>query len=398
MTEIETTDRPGAALREALWDYLLLTGWSLLDADTKTSLLAPPDWSMDDRPLRVAVPQRGVDLDGSEAWLIEAAHVISNVERRSLDEVLSDVTHGGADTLSIRSTPDAPSGQAPLGEALEAVAALKSLAAGSAAGVEDPHAVVLPSRRPAQAELFARSTRLSTGRGSFVLHLALPLGQPAPSRRPVDEGQGSLLDMPIDPFGRLVARRLETVLRTSLDLARRVNDGDLRLQEAFGGVQPAGRANATELDALARLSGGGDDRGKYHLRIAESPVAASSDGRRVAPLVLAVTPAEQLTFERAADHLRKRQPLSGVTVTGLVVQLKRDQALGPGDVIVLGVGDDSGEQRRYRVELSEADYARANYAHGEGLRVTVTGDVDVKGQIRRVVRLKSFDVVPGLEE
>jgi len=73
-------------------------------------------------------------------------------------------------------------------------------------------------------------------------------------------------------------------------------------------------------------------------------------------------------LEDAADFLRTKQPRSGVVVTGLVVRLARLTAYGSGEVTVLGIDDDSGALRWYRVELSEPDYNEAVKAHQQGLQ------------------------------
>jgi hypothetical protein len=86
-----------------------------------------------------------------------------------------------------------------------------------------------------------------------------------------------------------------------------------------------------------------------------------------------------------------------VTVEGIVVRLARDHHYGPGVVVVQGVTDDSGTQRRFYVELIEEDYNEALRAHREGLRVLATGDLDTRGTYTWLRPLRRFVVVPGLE-
>jgi hypothetical protein len=115
-------------------------------------------------------------------------------------------------------------------------------------------------------------------------------------------------------------------------------------------------------------------------------------------MVLAITPAEQRIIGDAADFLRTKQPRSDVTVMGLVVRLFRTSAYGRGEIVIQGADDDFGTERRYRVELGEDHYNEAVRAHREGLQVVATGDVDIRGTRRSLNRLRSFAILPGLED
>jgi hypothetical protein len=181
-----------------------------------------------------------------------------------------------------------------------------------------------------------------------------------------------------------------TAARRAQQLAVHVSEGDLPLS-SFGEYSP-GAPNATELAALSSL--GGVDHGLYQIRFARTPLA----GRVTIPDFLRITPGQQRILAEAADYLRTKQPRAGVTVTGLVVRLFREGKYGRGEAVVQGVSDDSGELRRYRAELGESDYNEAFRAHGNGLLVTVTGDVDIRGTRRSIRRIESFSVLPGLED
>jgi imidazolonepropionase-like amidohydrolase len=85
-------------------------------------------------------------------------------------------------------------------------------------------------------------------------------------------------------------------------------------------------------------------------------------------------------------------------VIGLVVRLARGRAFGAGDVVIQGVDDDSGAERRYRVQLGEADYNEAVRAHRNGLRVAVRGDLQVRGTRLSLHQIASFAVLPGLDD
>ena len=374
----------------AVASYLQAAGWSLEDQDARTSLwrTAPERGA---ESLEIVLPIRQEVSDYPDR--IEAAlRTLAYAEQRLPDEVRSDISFGGADTVAVRLTPDAPPGEAPLSLAHSAVSALHSFVVGSAAAIEI-HELVLPSHRPPWAESYAGKAMLSTQPGSFILNLALPLVADIGNEGSADGLNGDeqlMFQLPPQPFGRRVSTRMLRSAQAAQKLADEVSAGDRPLR-AFGEdpVRPA--ANATELAALKAL--GGPEYGLYQLRFTQSPLA----GQPTDPVVLRITPGQQRILGEAADFLRTRQPRTGVTVQGLVVRLHRSGALGPGEVVIEGIDDDSGTTRRYRLELTEGDYHDALRAHRNGLQVSVTGDREERGTHLHLRRLTSFSVIPGLD-
>lgn len=372
----------------AVADYLRIVGWSLEDQDARTTMwrISAPGAE----PMEIVLPARQ-DVGDYDDRIDAALRTLAYAERRTPDEVKSDISSGGADTVAVRLTPDAPPGEVPLSLAQSAVTALYSFVVGSAAAVEIPD-LVLPSHRPQWAEAYAGRVRLSTHPGSFILSLALPLvadlgGDPAAEQ---DGREEVMFSLPPQPFGRRVSTRMRMSARAACQLADEVSAGDRPLR-AFGASSGRSAANATELTALTAL--GGPEYGLYQLRFTQSPMA----GQRSDPVTLPVTPGQQRILGEAANFLRTRQPRTGVTVQGLVVRLHRSGAIGPGDVAVEGIDDDSGATRRYRMELAEGDYNAAVQAHQKGLRVSVTGDREERGTHLYLRRLASFSVIPGLD-
>ncbi|MFF0306981.1 hypothetical protein ACFYSC_06115 [Streptosporangium sp. NPDC004379] len=320
----------------------------------------------------------------------EALRTLAYVERRLPQEISADMSFGGADNVSVRLSPNAPPGEAPLSVAHSAISALRNYVLASATAL-DVDSLVLPSRRPQRVESYAAQARISTQPGSFILSLALPL-EDAYMEAPVAStaGQDPLLNIRPLPFGRRVTSRMLAAARRAQRLAKEVGDGERPLASFGEPVQSA--PNATELEALSSL--GGPDHEVYQIRFSQSPLAPGSHE----PTRLRITPGEQRILGEAAEFLRTRQPRVGVTVSGLVVRLFRERKAGKGEVVVQGVGDDTANARRFRVELDESDYRLAVRAHETGLQVTVTGDLDVRGTRRSLRRLTSFSVLPGIED
>lgn len=376
---------PGLA---AFVDYLQGAGWVLDDDDGRTTLWRPRSSDME-TSMRVVLPVSQEVRDYAER-INEALRTLAYMEQRLPREIAVDMSFGGADNVSVRLTPNTPAGEAPLLLAHSAISALRNYVVASAAAL-DADSLVLPHRRPQRAESYAAQARISTQPGSFILSLALPLVDAyTESSTAPTAGQESLLDIRPLPFGRKVTSRMLAAAQRSQHLAQEVGEGDKPLS-SFG--QPGqSAANATELEALSSL--GGPDHDVYQIRFSQSPLAAGSRE----PTRLKITPSQQRILGEAADFLRTRQPRTGVTVVGLVVRLFREGKLGKGEVVIQGIDDDTGSARRFRVELGESDYTMAVHAHGIGLQVTATGDLDIRGTRRSLHRLTSFSVLPGIED
>ena len=380
---VRSSEPPALTSAGRLTEYLRLSRWRLEDEDDSTSLW----FSTEDTraQVQVVVPKRPDDRDYAER-IGKALAAVAYAERRRTEEVVRDVDAGGADGVSVRLFPPAPSGAAPLDTAHAALSSLRQLVVGSAVGAEAADDVlVLPSRRPARAEAYVGQTLVTTRPGSFIIDASFPLAEVNEELPPPP---GSLSTDDIDsPFGRRVTQRMLAVVRGATALATRVGEGETGITDFAGESAPG---NATELAALAGLGTARDGQGRYQLRFSQTPLWRSAPGWR--PQLVTVTPSQQAVLRDAANYLRERQPRQGVTVEGLVVRLSRS-GMGAGDVVVEGVDDDTEESRRFALNLSAPDYDDALRAHREGYRVVVVGDLDVRGTRRSLRNIASFDVL-----
>lgn len=332
--------------------------------------------------LQAVLPASGLD-DSAEA-LRDAALVVAYVEGFTLSALVDSLRDEGADTLSVRLVPEDRTGVAPLALAQESITALRNLIIGSAAALTN-NALVLPSRRSALVETYAAEVQVSTRPGSFIWDVALPLTVEADKASAVPEGQGTLMSMTPQPFGRRVTNRIATVAVNALDMAQRVEEGTASIEE-FNKVHLQ-LGNALELDALSRL--GNTPGVPYQLRLVQSALAP----RTVPSRLLSASPAQRARLSEAAEYLRTTQPQEGITVEGFVVRLFRDSAFGAGDVTIHAVLDDSGRTKACVMNLAEEDYAEANRAHIEGLLVVAKGDLQIAGTHKRLTNVSQFHVV-----
>lgn len=379
MTDLTSTPLPPSLTVVNLSAYLQAAGWTASDAG-RTVVWTPPQPEHGD--LQVALPSGGID--DSPRVLDEAARVVAYVEGFTVSNLVNGIANGGADTVSVRLMPEERPGVAPLALAQESITALRMLIVGSAAALTND-ALVLPSRRPQLVEQYAAEAQVSTRPGSFIWDVALPLTVDADKASAVPEGQGTLMNMTPQPFGRRVTNRIATVATNALALAQRVDDGLASIEQLNQAHLRLG--NALELDALARL--GEVPGAPYQLRLVQSALAP----RTVQSRLLSVSPAQRRRLAEAAEFLRTTQPQEGVTVEGFVVRLFREGAFGAGDVTIHAVLDDSGKTKACVMSLAEEDYAEAHRAHLEGLVVVAKGDLRTAGTRKSLVNVTQFHVV-----
>lgn len=364
------------ALAEVV-DYLEHAGW------LRTELPSAYVWApAEDATVQVALPKRP-DVRDLGSQIAEAVRVIAYVERRTVADAETSILDGGADTISLRLLPDAPSGSAPLALAQESITALRSLVVGAAASLTNT-ALVLPSRRPALVEQYAANAQVSTRKGSFILDVSLPLKVEADamSRPPEHE---TLMSLPAQPYGRRVTERIRQTASNALAMAQRVVDGDASVEQFARAHLRLG--NAMELDALAKM--GGATGADYQLRLTQSALAPRGSGATL----LRASSEQRARLAEAAEFLRSTQPQTGVTVEGFVVRLYREGAFGPGDVTVHAVLDDSGKAKSCVMNLAEEDYAEALRAHLDGLVVVAVGDLVTAGTRKRLRSPRQFHVI-----
>ena len=378
----------GAPSLDDLDQHLNRSGWTIVTRDDRSTEWAK-DVGDDPNSIRVVLPSSERVADYAE-MASQAVRAIAYQERRPIRDVLEDVSLGGADIVALRFTPNAPSGDAPLRLAHAVVTAAKNLIVGAASAL-DVSAIVLPSRRPPRAEAFSGQARVGVEQGSFIFRLVLPLSGDWSNRTTVPSDQAALIDDLEPSFGRAVTRRVQTALAAAQEMADDVSAGRSGIQ--IFGRQVSVVVNATELDAFGSM--GGPDREPYAVRFSASPMIVEEVSRSG---TVAVTAGQQAIFTEAAEFVRTKQALSDGTLQGLVVQLKRTNALGPGEVIVHSSIDDSDKMRRVRLELGEDDYGVAVLAHRQGLQVRVRGDLAIRGNSQLLTQVSDFEVVGGLED
>ncbi|MEU6231671.1 hypothetical protein [Kitasatospora sp. NPDC047058] len=322
------------------------------DADPGTSLLVPSGDGFDD----------AVEL------LADAVTALSRSRSPSARSILLALTVPG-DELQWRRELPGPAGTAPWDDAEQLRRAARAmLAAGAKAG-------------RTRAAYFG--ARLDAWAGDFLEHVLLV----EPGLVP-ESGAGLTAYTPA-PEGRAAVTTLVRALEALRDAVdyRRVSGGP----EAFENAVQAGvsRELVQSVEELVRGATAG------RLTVAWSAAAGPPGGFGDRRIALEFSPGDLPALAEAAALLERIEPAVAVTVTGVVVRLKRADPAGPGTVRLRVLG--GAEVSEVRVRLADPAYRLAAEAHLAGAPVKVSGRLERRGGFRRLTHPHGLEPC-GLEE
>ncbi|MGW6913624.1 hypothetical protein ACWGB8_07380 [Kitasatospora sp. NPDC054939] len=204
----------------------------------------------------------------------------------------------------------------------------------------------------------------------------------------VEHGTGLTAHAPA-PDGRsattTLVRALEA-LRDAVDY-RRAGGGT----DAFENAVQAGlsRELVQAVQELVRGATAG------RLAVAWSAVAGTPGGFGDRRIALEFSPGDLPALDEAADLLERIEPAVAVTLTGLVVRLKRADPTGSGTVRLRVLG--GAEVAEVRVRLADPAYRLAAEAHLTGTPVRISGRLERRGGFRRLAHPHALEAC-GLEE
>ncbi|MGW2211780.1 hypothetical protein [Streptomyces sp. NPDC001781] len=178
------------------------------------------------------------------------------------------------------------------------------------------------------------------------------------------------------PAGRPLTVRLHHALhatREAIDYQRATG-----CMDAFDGAVEAGvsRELTEALTALVRGTEGA------RVAIAWAPAAGVPDGCAASAGPVEFSPGDLPALRAAGARYLSAEPSVTVTVTGVVVRLRRSGPRGPGTVRLRVLA--GAEVPHLRLTLGEEDYRTAGHAHLVGLPVSVRGRLERRSGFRRL--------------
>lgn len=343
--------------------YLLAHGWhptgAIGDRGAVWSITLP-----DAGTIEVIVPL-DPQLRDFARRMGEVLHALTVAERRSVHQMVTDLTTATADVIRFAFTaPVFEEGAVPLETGVRLVTRARDVVLAGACAAARPGRSVFAARKSPEAAGYMRDVRLGqTERGSFVLAVHSPVPPTL---------QGSFFRDMEAPF----ERKVTLTLARALDAARKA----AAQAAATSAWQPfqdalAMGVNANLWEAVAGMFQETEARA---LRV-QSSWAPSRPEMGTVPSEITFTADAALLLLGAARLFRVRAQRDEFELEGVVVGLERPEGAAAGVVTIAGVVDE--HIRKVRVELGDADYAIAITAHRDRRVVRCEGELVKEGRM-----------------
>jgi hypothetical protein len=364
--------------------YLTSRGWTAdaTESSSKATLYRHP--LIDEA--EIVLPLRR-DLGDYTLRMADVVQNLSVLERRSVWEVLNDLSVPPGDLLRLRVTADeATSGNLPLDQGIQLLRGGRDALLAAACSVKRPQPFH-SEKRLKDAGDFIKNCRLGqTERGSFVATIITPVPPAIPPLLPFAD---EISHEATEPFPRRVTTRLMSSLQIVEEAARTE-----RLAPILNWVADGVSANLC--DALVAMKPRGiQSRLDIHMSWAWSGPQLPAG----VPQVISFTQAVFPFIKQAGRQLRERAVPVRMPFVGKVIGLQSeiptffDNIMGK---VILRT-EVNGRPARIKVVLNRDDYKKACDAHRDKRRVAVTGIVhpDAKVRVYEISEPQDFQVLDG---
>lgn len=357
--------------------YLTSTGW--LHSGRDGTLGEIWTYGGDAEDAHIVVPVE-IDFLDYPRRLLEALEVIGELERRDVREVIKDAQNSFVDTLRFaRRGAGVGSFSIALDEGATLFEHARAMVVAAACTAVSPRAVV-PSRKPFQAMDYISKARFGhTEEGSFVVRVLTPA---TPLLTPRAQG---LIEVLEEPFPRKVIRTLCSALASTSTAV--IDAGRSGQVEHFEATVEHG-VSANLLEALSGSLGGPTPEKELFIDVkwATGVVPSGIDNSEYL-----FNGGNSEILLRAAQYLREKSPIEDQAITGVVVNLHRDEKVEDGTITVSCVIDEVG--RSLRVTLGPAEYLAAIDAHRNKKAVFFRADILRDGRLWIARNVSAFRVI-----
>lgn len=355
--------------------YLQHKGWERTEGHTE---LAEFWRHLTDSDADLLVP-RSRSVRDYLTRMSEILSVLEGRESRSWRSILADIQLVGTDVVRLKHPSDTPEGSIPLLDGVHLFEQALDMIAAAAGAAVSPRAT-LPPRRPLQAIDYLNRVRLGqTEKSSYVVRILSQIEPIETQRSP------SLLDLWEEPFPRQVTMTLAKSLTAMDEAIQAVHTSGS--YDGFIASVPKG-VSANLCDSILGIV-------KHEARVVNVSIdLAWAIGRPVPPDVRS---SFEFRFEDAsilnegARLLREVEPITGTTITGVVVNLHREEGELDGLATVSAVVN--GSIRNLRVPLEQLDYLKAVEAHRESRGVIFQADLEARGRSYGAANVRNFKII-----
>lgn len=333
-----------------------------------------------DRIRNVAVPLLRADEDDRSRMFASVLDVLADVERRDPLAIARDLSDAPYDLVEFRLIGEHLShGEMPLRAAPELTRGAYEAVQAAARAELARRAHYAQGTLPTQVRAFVDKTVLAgTESGSVILRVRAPAAMPPKAQTEIDGV--------FESFERRAVVRLMggvTAAKTAAHRDLAAAGEDIFEEDIDDGL------SANLCDALLKLSGastGLDARIALRIRWALTRPGPSPASQ------VDVEQSEVGQLPRVAEILKQIEPSPDTTVTGPVVQIRR-QPGDPEGVVIINADVDS-RVRQVRMHLELSDYEAAADAHIKQQEIRATGTLERAGTTRELINPTGLVAVP----
>jgi hypothetical protein len=368
----------GAITPAALRAYVTYEGWRKLEPFGQYSEVYA---HADQRVRKEIILPFTTDIADYASSVSGVIQTLSGVENRDEIAIYNDLTRADRDVVRVRAPGADDDGSISIDPGVELVQHARGLLASAACAAREPRRAFHIGKIHSVEEYMRRVRLGQTEHGSFVVTLLAPVPPVL-----VDMQRDLWPELASEPFDRQVTRVLTQALRSVQGAIEASNRGD-GLAAFTEAVSAGVSANLCEAIAAIVEQADGIDLSVTWARTRPAPVAADQ---------IAFSRSDGEILREAARQFRLLEPLRDERLLGYVTVLRRPEAAPDGRIKIHALID--GRVKSVSTTLSPEDYAIASRANLTRQPISVTGDLERKGQRWTLVEPRDLQIIDDSPE
>lgn len=334
-----------------------------------------------DECVKIIVPS-DTELADYISRILDVIKVLSKVEKRSLDYIITDILRANADTIRITAYKGKPVNSLPLQEASNLLKSSLDMIASVAQSIIKPRPYFC-SRYSKEVEDFVDGLKMGhTEQGSFIVNIFSKTDPRLQNLFTPIEKEQELLDKDDEPLGRKTIMRISQLLPVAINAA---NNRDKK--QFMDSIKDGMSANFCEaVSEITKICG----EDGANIDISWAPV------RPVMPYWHLKTnfnirqdTADVLT--EAAQQLRTLAPEKDVDIRGYVVKCEKNETANQGEIKVNDISND--KSRAVYLVLKNEEYKKAVLAHKDGIMISAKGDIEKQAKKQILKNIRDFETI-----
>ncbi|NIZ19983.1 hypothetical protein [Entomospira culicis] len=347
--------------------YLKERGWQLYGKLANKASL----WQSNSKKILLPLQR---DLVDYEHRVYDLLNDLQAFEKRSLQSILTDLTHAQADILRIYAFKDDVKNNLPLEAISTLINSSINLFSATARSITNPQPVY-QGKAPKEINSFVEKLRMGhTEKGSFVLVLENPI---TPQLIESD-------DISNEPFDRQVSIKLCQNIASLLNNMANISIGSFD-DNMMRGI------SSNFCDALAEITDVCGDKGAF-IDLTWAPVRPIKKEWNISHK-FSIVPAMSGTLREMSRILKEKTPETNVEIEGYVIKLIANTASSSqgGRIHIF----DTNSHRLIAIDLDPKQYTQALDAHKNDNKLRFIGNLDKSTKPKSLINIVTMEQMNG---